>query len=129
MAGSRSVLIVDRSEETRGVLRAALERDGTRVWEADAADEGLELARRHHPDLIVLDLEIDTTPDAALPGKFAQHSRSDAASLIVLGTARRHVPQAPHTQFVPKPYHYAPLIRKIEELLAVQRAPNAKRAS
>jgi CheY-like chemotaxis protein len=120
MAGSRSVLIVDRSEETRGVLRAALERQGTQVWEAGAAVEGLELARRHHPDLIVLDLELEATPDAALPTRFAQQTKDGASSLIVLGTARRIAPHVPHGQFVPKPYHYAPLIRKIEELLELR---------
>jgi DNA-binding response OmpR family regulator len=130
MAQSHRVLIVDRSEETRGVLRAALERQGTQVWEADAADEGLELARQHHPDLIVLDLEVDTTPDDTLPGQFAQQSREDASSLVVLGTARRRVGRLCRGEFVPKPYHYAPLIRKIEQLLASrQAAADARRAS
>jgi CheY-like chemotaxis protein len=110
----RSVLIVDRSEETRQVLRTALERRGTQVLEAEAAGSGLELARRHHPDLIILDLEVDTTTDANLPEQFAHHSQTQAASLIVLGTARRSA----CGEFVAKPYHYGPLIRKIEELLA-----------
>lgn len=120
MAGSGSVLIVDGSAETRGVLRTVLERQGTRVWEAGAAAEGLELARRHHPDLIVLDLELDTSPDHALSGQFAQQSQTGASSLIVLGTARRVSPPAADAHFVSKPYHYAPLIRRIEELLAAR---------
>jgi DNA-binding response OmpR family regulator len=108
------VLIVDRSEETREVLRTALERKGAHVLEADGAGSGLVLARQHHPDLIILDLEFDTTPDARLPEEFAAHSRQEDAALIVLGTARR----SGCGEFISKPYHYGPLIRKIEELLA-----------
>ena len=55
----QSVLIIDASEETREVLQTALERRGLRILAADRARRGLELARRHHPDLIVLDLEIE----------------------------------------------------------------------
>ena len=52
----RSVLIVDRSEETREVLQTVLERRGERTLAASRAVKGLELARRHRPDLVVLDL-------------------------------------------------------------------------
>ena len=62
MNGQRSVLIVDRSEETREVLQTVLERRGVRTLAAGRAEMGLELARRHHPDLVVLDLEIDDMP-------------------------------------------------------------------
>ena len=110
----QSVLIVDRSEETREVLRCALQRSGASVLEADTAGDGLELARQHHPDLIVLDLEVDTMPDAGLSDQFAAQSQADASSLIVLGTARRTTGPG---EFIAKPYHYGPLIRKIEGLL------------
>ncbi|MGA7701688.1 MAG: response regulator, partial [Thermoguttaceae bacterium] len=62
MNGQRSVLIVDRSEETREVLQTVLERRGVRILAAGRAEKGLELARRHHPDLVVLDLEMDDMP-------------------------------------------------------------------
>ncbi len=121
MDARRNVLIVDHSEETRRVLRTALERRGAQVLEADAAGAGLEMARRHHPDLIILDLEVDTTPDAKWPEEFARHSCDDAASLIVLGSVRR----TGCGEFVSKPYHYGPLIRRIEELLASRRGTAA----
>ena len=126
MDARRSVLIVDHSEETRQVLRTALERRGANVLEAEAARSGLEMARRHHPDLIILDLEVETTPDAKVSEVFAQHTRQDDSSLIVLGTVRT----TSHGEFVCKPYHYGPLIRKIEELLvSVELAPRPVAAS
>ena len=60
MDSRRSVLIVDSSDETRVVLQTALERRGVRTMAASRAEQGLAMAQRHHPDLIVLDLEIDT---------------------------------------------------------------------
>jgi CheY-like chemotaxis protein len=112
-----SVLIVDSSEETREVLRTALERCGVRTLAARGARQGLELARTHHPDLIVLDLEVDEAeepPGASAP--FAAQSRADQAPLVLLGSVRRPGSLS-GAEFVAKPYHYAPLIRRIQELL------------
>lgn len=115
----KSVLIVDRSEETREVLATVLGRRGLRTLSAAGAPQGLRLAREHHPDLIVLDLELvdGAGEDQGLSAGFADQSRSDRAPLVLLGTARRSGPPLSEGEFVSKPYHYAPLIRKIEELL------------
>jgi CheY-like chemotaxis protein len=67
----RSVLVVDRSEETREVLTTALERRGCRIFAASRARRGLELAREHQPDLIVLDLEVDGSPPEDVCEPFA----------------------------------------------------------
>ena len=69
MPSAQSVLIVDRLSETREVLRTVLERRGLRVYEATEQTEGWKLARQHHPDLIVIDVEDsgpspDGEPDA-----------------------------------------------------------------
>ncbi len=121
MDSQQSVLIVDSSEETREVLQTALERRGLRILSADRARQGLELARRHHPDLIVLDLEVEGARRPDNPSApFAEQSRSDHARLVLLGSLRRGAPPA-DGEFVAKPYHYGPLIRKIEELLVVRR--------
>ena len=123
--GQRSVLIVDRSEETREVLQTVLERRGVRTLAADRAKTGLELAQRHRPDLIVVDLELEDMPvgQAFLPaqwqtGKSAPPCDSQyQPQLILLGSLRGWRSRAGEGEFVAKPYHYGPLIRKIEELL------------
>jgi DNA-binding response OmpR family regulator len=107
--GQRSVLIVDRSEETREVLQTVLERRGVRTLSAGRAEKGLELARRHHPDLVVLDLEMDDMP--------AEQFSVCQPRLVLLGSLRRQGNALPGGEFVAKPYHYGLLIRKIEELL------------
>ena len=111
-----SVLIVDSSPETREVLGTALERQGVRILFAGRAERGLELAREHHPDLIVLDLEVEDSQGDNYSAPFAAQSRLDCGTLVLLGTVRRGKPRA-EGEFVAKPYHYGPLIRKIEGLL------------
>lgn len=116
MDSQRSVLIVDSSEETREVLETALRRLGVQTFAASRVQTGIELARQHHPDLVVLDLELEQSPaeDSAAP--LAEQAASDRAPLVLLGSVRR-TGRYTEGEFVAKPYHYGPLIRKIEELL------------
>ena len=113
----RSVLIVDASDETRCVLQTALEHRGVRTMAASQSKQGLALAQEHHPDLIVLDLEIDPCGPEEVAALFAEQSRTDHACLVLLGSVRRRHP-LPQGEYVAKPYHYGPLIRRIEEILS-----------
>lgn len=111
------VLIVDSSRDSREILRTLLERQGTATLEAAGIQRATELAETERPDLIVLDEDSDTSPgDTARRDLGCVASRS-AIPIVVLGTARRHKTPIPTGQLVPKPYHYGPLIHRIEELL------------
>lgn len=110
-----SVLIVDRSAESREVLRTVLASRGVRILEAAGASQGLELCRRHHPEVVVLDLDSAAPHDDEMRRAYQSQTAGDDASLVVLGTLRDAAPD--QGRYVPKPYHYAPLIRTIEELL------------
>ncbi len=170
MNGQHSVLIVDRSQETREVLQTALERRGVRTLAAGASATGLRLARQHQPDLIVLDLEIeDPSADQFSAPSFGADTACGVCGvcgagvspaiggtgispavggacgagvspaiggaggtptpqntayqprLVLLGNLRGWRERVPSGEFVAKPYHYGPLIRKIEELLASDR--------
>ena len=120
LSGSKCsrVLIVDECDDNREVLRTALERRGLETLEASGPQQGLELARRHHPQVIVLDLESGTDGDTTVREQYAAETRKNDLSLVVLGTATRTGCQGPDHQEVAKPYHYAPLIRTIEKLIS-----------
>jgi CheY-like chemotaxis protein len=114
---SPSVLIVDPSSENREVLRTVLGRRGLTVFEAEAADQGLELAREHHPDVIVLDLEEKRQGHSDAGQQFADEADASGSELIVLGKIRRG-PVFTGGHVISKPYHFAPLIHTIEQLAA-----------
>ena len=112
-----SVLIVDSSADNREVLRTVLIRRGMKIFEAEAADEGLALAREHHPDVVVLDLETDRPDAAAIREQFSQQAGSREKSVIILGRLRRS-PVFTGGHVISKPYHFAPLVHTIEQLAA-----------
>ena len=121
MLNKQSVLIIDRSEENRTVLRAALERRGVEILEADRGSVGLRLAAQCQPDLIVLDLEADDVsangPAGGSSSPWDERSRAAQTPLILLGSVRREG-DWPVAEYVSKPYHYGPLIQKIESILS-----------
>lgn len=114
---SRCVLIVDPSEDSREVLKTALQRRGIRTLHAEGAAEGLELARRQHPGLIILDAESLPPEGPAWQADFETEAGHSGASLVLLGRARRTSNGGTDDRYVAKPYHFAPLVRKIEGLL------------
>jgi CheY-like chemotaxis protein len=144
------VLIVDRSDENREVLQTVLERHGVRTLAAREPEKAAELARQNQVDLVVLDVEscrpeevwataageIDcssslTSIRLSVPGR--EHrpppnlSPCQAAAppphVILLGRVRDRRSDAPEGEFIAKPYHYGPLIRRIEELLGLSMPP------
>lgn len=52
---SKTVLTVEDQPDIRRLIRMTLEFKGYQVVEASSGTEGLEAARRHRPDLILLD--------------------------------------------------------------------------
>jgi CheY-like chemotaxis protein len=110
-----TVLIVDRSPDTREILRSALESRGVCTLAAARPEDALQVARRQPPDLIVLDLEADQKTEAW--GDMTGEAQRCKTPLIILGTACNSAESPPQGEFVRKPYHYGPLLRKIEELL------------
>jgi CheY-like chemotaxis protein len=53
-----TVLLAEDSQDTRIMLKRAFEMKGYRVFEAEDGQEALDMARRHKPSLIVIDLNM-----------------------------------------------------------------------
>ncbi len=111
-----SVLIVDELAESLEVLRTVLERRGVSVFQASGADQGLELLQNHHPDVVVLDLDLAAGDGESMQSAYEAQTRLSDAALVVLGKTRRPC-RLPLECVIAKPYHYGPLIRTIEALL------------
>ena len=112
----KRVLIVDRSDDSRDVFRTVLERRGVVIYEAQGARQGLEMLRRHRPEVVVLDLESEAADDASVQAAYGSELASHNAEIVVLGNLHRPG-LSDEAHLVRKPYHYGPLIRKIEQLV------------
>ena len=114
----RTVLIIDQSEDSRQVLKTALERRGFQIVETRTAGDGLELVRIHHPELVVLDLETIPTDDPSIRVELDLETETSQTPIVILGNICKNEALLPHCSIVLKPYHYGPLIRKIEKIVA-----------
>lgn len=114
---TKRVLIVDQSEDTREVLRTVLQRQGVQIYEAREGLEGLDLARQCHPDVMVLDLDTINPLDVSVCNGFDLQAREENSVVLLLGSVRSWRQAANRANVVAKPYHYGPLVRKIESLL------------
>ncbi len=119
---SSRVLIVDESAESREVLRALVERCGSEALEAARLDEAVSLSEQGHPDLIVLDLDSDRSEDRSASRDLGACADRTDTPIVLLGALKQQSAWTSGGEFVTKPYHYGPLLRRIEALLASRRA-------
>jgi CheY-like chemotaxis protein len=60
---TKTVLVIDDDRDFTTAVTAVLERDGYEVVVADSGREGLRQLRACHPDLILLDVMMETTTE------------------------------------------------------------------
>lgn len=118
MSREPRVLIVDASRESREVLRMLLERLGAMTIEAERPEQAVRLADELRPDLIVLDAESDVSPGGEPTNNLRKAAIRSRTPIVILGKLRQPHGLFQAGQIVAKPYHYGPLIRKIDSLLA-----------
>ncbi len=115
---SPRVLIVDASRESRDVLRTLLEYRGATTIEAEGPEQALILARNLQPDLILLDADSDPSTTGTAATDLRDEASRSHTPIVILGKLRQVHGPLESGQIMTKPYHYGPLIRKIDELLA-----------
>jgi len=54
----QAVLIIDDEKDVHYSFRRLLEKEPLEIFSAESGDEGIRLARKHHPDLIVMDIRM-----------------------------------------------------------------------
>jgi CheY-like chemotaxis protein len=112
------VLIVDESAESREVLATLLARRGATTLEARGPRQAVQLADSHQIDLIVFDADSDHTDTGAGIDDVKAAASRKGTPIVILGTVRLLPKRVAAGQIVSKPYHYGPLVDKIEDLLA-----------
>jgi len=55
---SKTVLVIEDNELNIKLVRSLLKLEGYQIIETENAEEGIDLARNHHPDLILMDIQL-----------------------------------------------------------------------
>jgi two-component system response regulator MprA len=83
-AKKQSILIVEDEVSLRNALRDKFVREGFHVLEARDGVEGLEVALREHPDLILFDIVMPKMDGMTMLGKIRADAWGKSVKVIVL---------------------------------------------
>ncbi len=80
----RTVLLVEDNEDSREIYGTLLRHQGYRVLLAESGTEGLEAAREHRPDIVVLDLGLPEMDGFEVARHLREDPRTSGIPILVL---------------------------------------------
>ena len=117
--GAPVVLVVDDDAKLRRVVSVALAAAGYGVLEASNATQGLVLASRHRPDILVLDLGLPDSDGSEVIRRIRQWSRLPILVISAAGDEDRKskVLDEGATDYFAKPFETSELLSRIRAVL------------
>jgi PAS domain S-box-containing protein len=131
---TNSILIVDDDENVRGLFAECLRSKGYDVREAMAGFQGLELARKHLPDLVLLDVRLPDVNGMEICKKIKSDPRlADVFVALCSGEATDVEHKVDGLQvadeYLVKPFGLQELLARVRTLLRLRDTTAALRAS
>ena len=121
------ILVVDDSEDMRDLLQRLLERAGYHVVLAEDGQASLTQAKRHHPDLVLMDLSLPDM-DGWEAVRHLRKMREFATTPIIAVTAHvspreeERAMAAGCTAHIGKPFDTRLLLQEVARLLTSRRS-------
>jgi two-component system, OmpR family, phosphate regulon response regulator PhoB len=118
----RKLLIVDDEEGVRALVRMTLDSDSYQIIEASAGRQALELAREHHPDLILLDVMLPDVSGIEVCRALKADPRMASTSVVMLTAKAQNADlgeaeDAGADGYFTKPFSPIALMKKVETVL------------
>jgi len=129
MSEATRILVVDDDPKIRAVVRRGLAYEGYRVVEAASGEEGLEKAREHLPELVVLDIMLPGIDGLEVTRRL--RSGGDEVAILML-TARDEVKdrvaglETGADDYLVKPFSFEELLARVHALLRRKSAPSGE---
>ncbi|MBI4051904.1 MAG: response regulator transcription factor [Elusimicrobia bacterium] len=117
-----NLLIVDDDAHLRESLAEVLDLDGFKCFQAGTAKEGLEMAKLHHPQVVILDIQL---PDSS-GFQICQDLRRTSKQMVLIMMTGRFLSSEEKTQgfglgaddYITKPFDLKELSVRIKQLLS-----------
>lgn len=81
---TKSVLVIDDNHISRRIIEEELASAGMNVIMAESAEQGMDLARSHMPDMITLDLAVDGVGGLELISRLKSSEKTSRIPLVVV---------------------------------------------
>ena len=118
------ILIVEDDEKSRRLMKDVLEHQGYAVMETDQGEIGLDLIRKCHPQLVLMDIHLpgisglDAIREIRGDVEIAK-TKVIAVTASVMGNVREKIRRAGFDGFEPKPLNMKALLGTIRRLVPV----------
>lgn len=125
----KTVLIVEDQLDTLAIHSAYLERHGYRVLCAEDGEAGLDYARRHRPDLILMDLSVPRVNGLVATETLKGDPETGHIPIVIMtahtyGSVGRRAVAAGCDGFLAKPLDPRRVLEEVEQRIGPSARPN-----
>ncbi len=120
---SKKILIVDDHPETTRLLEVVLRSDDRQLFVAESGEQALEIARRAHPDLILLDIMMPGGIDGyEVARRLKEDPETSGGKIIVMTAKVRNVDRmdafaSGADDYISKPFDIFDIRKRVERFL------------
>jgi len=124
-SAARLVLVIDDDELNLKLVRTILVRQGYRVAVAPTAEEGLALARRESPDLVLMDIRLPGMDGLEATRQLkadplTRHIPVVAVSAYAMAEDRLRAAEAGCAGYITKPLDHAAFVSDVKDRIAMR---------
>ena len=122
----RTLLIVDDEDGVRSLVKMTLDGAGYQIIEASNGTDALELARAHHPDLMLLDVMMPDLSGIEVCRALKNEVDTAGITIVMLTAKAQHADvgeaeEAGADGYFTKPFSPIALVRRVEAILGAVR--------
>lgn len=119
----KSILVVDDEDAQRKVIVAALKQKGYATFEASDGFQGLDLARRHRPNLIISDVFMDNMNGFIMVETLKEEDDTANIPVLMMTSAAQSAgawDTSLAADYIDKGFSIQELIERVEKLLKMK---------